>query len=103
VTFAALPPEIHVVAAALRDLDAAWAVAGGWALDLVVRVLAPEVVLLYKSRAPRPADEADFGAARPLLDVEGRAWLRDALLRARPDHPWAAALADSVAAPGAGG
>ncbi|HYR11213.1 MAG TPA: hypothetical protein VEQ60_25760 [Longimicrobium sp.] len=58
-----------------------------------VRVLAPEVVLLYKSKSPRPADEADFLAARPLLDAEGRAWLRGALLRARPDHPWAAALA----------
>jgi hypothetical protein len=196
VTFAELPPGIHAVTAALRDLDASWAVAGGWALDLAlgrvtrphadvdvavfrqdqdalraalpgwdfaaiaggrmtpwdhgarlelpvhevharapagappfalelllnerdgadwvyrrdpavrlplvralrpgpggVRVLAPEVVLLYKSKAPRPADEADFLAARPLLDAEGRAWLRAALLRARPDHPWAAALA----------
>jgi hypothetical protein len=195
VTFTELPAEIRAVAAALRHLDAPWAVAGGWALDLAlgrvtrahadvdvalfredqdalraalpawgfaavvggrmtpwergarlelpvhevharppagaspalelllnerdgadwvyrrdpavrlplaralrpgpggVRVLAPEVVLLYKSRAPRPADEADFLAARPLLDAEGRAWLRAALLRARPDHPWAAALA----------
>lgn len=58
-----------------------------------VRVLAPEVVLLYKSKAPRPADQADFLAARPLLDAEGRAWLRDALLRARPDHLWTATLA----------
>lgn len=58
-----------------------------------VRVLAPEVVLLYKSKAPRPADEADFLAARPLLDAEAQAWLRAALLRATPDHPWAAALA----------
>jgi hypothetical protein len=196
VTFAELPPEIHAVAAALRELDAPWVIAGGWALDLAlgrvtrahgdvdiavfrddqgalraalpgwdfaavaggvpaswelgarlelpvhevharppagappfslelllnerdgadwvyrrdpavrlplaralrpgpggVRVLAPEVVLLYKSKAPRPADEADFLAARPLLDAAGQAWLREALLRARPDHPWAAALA----------
>lgn len=195
-TFAELPPEIHAVAAALRDLDAPWAVAGGWALDLAlgrvtrphadvdvavfredqgalrvalsawdfavavggrlvpwrpgarleppvhevharsragapplalelllnerdgaewvyrrdpavrlplarallpgpggVQLLAPEVVLLYKSKAPRPADEEDFLVARPLLDANGRAWLRDALLRARPDHPWTAALA----------
>lgn len=194
--FAELPPEIRAVAAILRDLEAPWAVAGGWALDLAlgrvtrahadvdvavfrdeqdalrtalpgwdfaavrdgqlrpwdrgarlelpvhevharspdgasasalefllnerdgadwvyrrdpsirmplaralrlrpggVRVLAPEVVLLYKSKAPRPTDEADFLAARPLLDAEARAWLRDALLRARPDHPWAVALA----------
>lgn len=58
-----------------------------------VRMLAPEVVLLYKSKAPRAADEHDFHAARPLLDAEARAWLRAALLRAAPDHPWAAALA----------
>lgn len=56
-------------------------------------VLAPEIVLLYKSKAPRPADELDFRAARPLLDAEARAWLRAALLRAGPAHPWAAALA----------
>lgn len=58
-----------------------------------VRVLAPEVVLLYKSRAPRSADEQDFRTALPHLDAGARAWLRDALLRATPDHPWAAALA----------
>jgi hypothetical protein len=58
-----------------------------------VRVLAPEIVLLYKSKAPRAADEQDFLAAHPLLNAQARAWLRDALLRARPDHPWAAALA----------
>ncbi|WP_420126285.1 nucleotidyltransferase domain-containing protein [Longimicrobium sp.] len=192
----ALPPEIDAVRAVLRELDAPWAVAGGWAIDLAlgrvtrahgdvdvavfredqqalraalpgwdfaavvggrmtpwergarleppvhevharsptgappfglelllnerdgadwvyrrdpavrlplarairpgpggVRVLAPEVVLLYKSKVPRPADEADFLTALPLLDREARTWLRAALLRARPDHPWAAALA----------
>ena len=58
-----------------------------------VRVLAPEIVLLYKSKAPRPADEADLRAARPLLDAEARAWLRTAILRATPAHEWAASLA----------
>jgi hypothetical protein len=56
-------------------------------------VLAPEIVLLYKSRSPRRADEHDFRAALPLLDAEARAWLRAALLRAGPSHPWAADLA----------
>lgn len=56
-------------------------------------VLAPEIVLLYKSKAPRPGDEHDFREARPLLDAEARTWLRAALLRAGPTHPWAAALA----------
>jgi hypothetical protein len=58
-----------------------------------VRALAPEIVLLYKSKAPRPADDEDFRVARPLLDARARAWLRAALLRAEPGHPWAAALA----------
>ena len=58
-----------------------------------VRVLAPEVVLLYKSKAPRATDEDDFRVARPLLDAQGRAWLRAALLLASPDHPWVTALA----------
>jgi hypothetical protein len=55
-------------------------------------VLAPEVVLLYKSKTPRPTDEQDFRAALPHLDVPARAWLRAALLRASAEHPWAAAL-----------
>jgi hypothetical protein len=58
-----------------------------------VRVLAPEVVLLYKSKAPRASDEHDFRVARPLLDAEARRWLRSALLRTATDPPWAAALA----------
>jgi hypothetical protein len=61
-----------------------------------VRMLAPEVVLLYKSKAPRPVDEADFQAARPLLDAEARAWLRAALLRVAPGHSWAAVLSPNA-------
>lgn len=58
-----------------------------------VWVLAPEIVLLYKSKAPRAADEQDFGVARELLDAEARAWLHAALVRREPRHPWAVALA----------
>lgn len=58
-----------------------------------VTVLAPELVLLYKSKAPRPTDEADFHATRPHLDAEARRWLRAAITRATPGHPWAAVLA----------
>jgi hypothetical protein len=58
-----------------------------------VRVLAPEVVLLYKSKGPRAADEHDFRAALPLLDAEARRWLAAALRRAEPEHPWATVLA----------
>ena len=58
-----------------------------------VPLLAPEVVLLYKSKAPRPADEHDFAVGRQLLDAEARGWLRAALDLTAPGHPWAAALA----------
>jgi hypothetical protein len=53
-----------------------------------LRLLAPEIVLLYKSKAPRPSDEHDFAVGRALLDVDAAAWLHAALRRASPDHPW---------------
>ena len=61
-----------------------------------VPVLAPEVVLLYKSKAPRAVDEQDFRAGLPLLDVEARRWLAAALRRADAAHPWAAVLASEA-------
>ena len=51
--------------------------------------LAPEIVLLYKSKTPRPTDEADFRAALPTLTAEPRAWLRLAIARSSSAHPWA--------------
>lgn len=50
-----------------------------------VRVLSPEISLLYKSAQPRPKDLADFHAVRGSLDQDARRWLTDAL---GPDHPW---------------
>jgi hypothetical protein len=47
--------------------------------------LAPEIVLLYKSKAPRPTDEADFRVALPALTTEQRDWLRLAIAEMRPD------------------
>jgi hypothetical protein len=60
-------------------------------------ILSPEVVLLYKSKAPRPADVADFQATASALDEERRAWLREALSLTTPGHPWIAALAEREA------
>ncbi|NKB66603.1 MAG: hypothetical protein GKR89_06045 [Candidatus Latescibacteria bacterium] len=50
--------------------------------------LRPEIVLLYKSKQPRPKDEADFANALPHLQAEGRAWLRKALDQHLPGHTW---------------
>lgn len=54
--------------------------------------LAPEVVLLYKSKQPRERDEQDFNAAVDVLAPPQRAWLRDALQAVSPGHPWLARL-----------
>lgn len=66
-------------------------------LDALVRrsadgypYLRPEVQLLYKSKAQRPKDEADFDAVAPLLDPSARRWLRAALERIEPGHGWLA-------------
>jgi hypothetical protein len=70
-----------------RSLDAAFTTTGA------IPHLAPEVVLLYKSRDPSPKDDADFDASRPRLDPERRAWLADALAVTAPGHRWAPLLA----------
>ncbi|HEX8069230.1 MAG TPA: hypothetical protein VF546_04705 [Pyrinomonadaceae bacterium] len=50
--------------------------------------LSPELVLLYKSKAPRAKDEEDFAAVVTQLEAEPRAWLRAALATCAPDHHW---------------
>ena len=51
-------------------------------------VLAPEVQLVYKSKDPRPKDNADFTTLTPALSDEQSRWLREALLVTSPGHPW---------------
>jgi hypothetical protein len=60
--------------------------------------LAPEIQLLYKARNVRPKDEADFTAARPVLDEAQRQWLDGALALAHGAHPWR----DRLRGPGSG-
>lgn len=57
-----------------------------------VPFLAPEVVLLYKAKEPRPQDLHDFRVARGAMDEERREWLRAALRTCHPGHPWIAQL-----------
>ncbi len=54
--------------------------------------LAPEIVLLFKSKHMLAHDRADFDSAAPALDAESRQWLRQALMRTAPDHEWLRAL-----------
>lgn len=53
-----------------------------------VPFLAPEIVLLYKAKNPRPHDQHDFDAATPLLNPNQRDWLAHALRECHPQHPW---------------
>lgn len=50
--------------------------------------LRPEIQLLYKSKWPRPKDDADFATAWPLLTDEPKQWLARAILLASPDCRW---------------
>ena len=61
-----------------------------------MRFLAPEVVLLYKSKAPRATDEADFNNALPHLSKSARYWLAHALGDADMSHPWLATLRHGI-------
>ncbi|MGI5439886.1 nucleotidyltransferase domain-containing protein [Streptomyces shenzhenensis] len=54
--------------------------------------LVPELVLLFKAKAPRPKDQTDFDAVLPLLDRRRRDFLDEWLERMHPGHPWLAKL-----------
>lgn len=51
--------------------------------------LAPEIVLLLKSRSDRPKDTDDFHDVAAHLDRDRRTWLRNHIA---PDHPWCPTL-----------
>jgi hypothetical protein len=58
----------------------------------------PEIVLFFKAKhAAEPKNQADFAATLPRLEPARREWLRAALERVHPGHPWLAEL-DAVAA-----
>jgi hypothetical protein len=59
-----------------------------WVTDDGLRVLRPEIALLYKAAISRRKDERDLARALPLLDEPGRAWLRESVSRLYPGHAW---------------
>jgi hypothetical protein len=59
--------------------------------DSGLLVLAPEIVLLYKSSSPEE-NASDFRNAVVSLSEESRAWLKRALDKVSAQHPWAKEL-----------
>ncbi|MDR2985516.1 MAG: hypothetical protein LBV34_11810 [Nocardiopsaceae bacterium] len=55
--------------------------------------LVPELVLLFKAKATRPKDQADFEDVLPLLGRARRDALGGWLERVHPGHPWLGELA----------
>ncbi len=64
-----------------------------WVAGDGIRYLDPAVTLLFKARQQRPKDEIDLANTWPLLPRARRAWLREAVRRRYPDHPWNERLA----------
>jgi len=58
-----------------------------------IPILAPEIVLLYKSKNSRTTDEADLASVAPHMSAESRQWLASALQLSAPGHPWIDRLA----------
>lgn len=56
----------------------------------------PEVVLLFKAKATRPKDDADFAAVLPHLGPERRVWLAEVLDLVHPGHRWRDELRDDA-------
>jgi hypothetical protein len=50
--------------------------------------LSPEFVQLFKAKAARPKDQADFDAAVPHMTPAQRATLAELLARVHPGHRW---------------
>jgi hypothetical protein len=62
--------------------DATWMTKDG------VRVLNPEIVLLFKARLDRVKDRRDRDRVLPLLDDDQRARLKHSVERLHPGHAW---------------
>jgi hypothetical protein len=50
--------------------------------------LAPEIVLLFKAKHLEARDRIDFDNASPILSVDARRWLHDAIEQTHPGHEW---------------
>lgn len=53
-----------------------------------IKVIAPEIVLLYKAKTLNDNDILDFKNTIQLLSKKSRSWLKNALLIYDPNHKW---------------
>lgn len=58
--------------------------------------VAPEVQLLYKSKNPRPRDDADLATTLPAMSTRQIGWLLDALSLHAPGNRWIERLSSSA-------
>lgn len=63
-----------------------------WIADDGLRYLRPEIVLFMKHRQTREKDRVDASTLLPRLDGPQRRWLREAIARVEPAHPWLSVL-----------
>ncbi|WP_234791677.1 nucleotidyltransferase domain-containing protein [Mycolicibacterium mucogenicum] len=64
--------------------------------DTGIPYLIPEAVLLFKAKAQRPKDQADFLHALPMMDRSRRSRLSGWLSQVHPDHPWLEVLSNTA-------
>ena len=60
----------------------------GRTTDEGIPYIAPEVILLFKAKRPRPKDQQDFDALIDLLAPPEKEWLRKALTTTHGNHTW---------------
>lgn len=53
-----------------------------------IKIIKPEIQLLYKSKSIRPKDEKDFQIVKEKLDESAKKWLNDALKKCYGRHKW---------------
>lgn len=59
-----------------------------WLDGAGLRFLNPEIAMLFKARLDRSKDRVDLDRTWPKLSVRQQGWLRDAVGRLYPKHPW---------------
>lgn len=60
-----------------------------WVAPDGLRYAKPEVTLMFKAAQVREKDIRDAEVVLPMLDATARDWLRTAVARFAPEHPWA--------------